>query len=166
MSSKDKNLSVYTGEVGKMPEDALVAIVVSEWNTEITGALLNAAVATLKENGIKDDDIIVRYVPGSFELPLGAKLLLDNAEPDAVICLGCVIQGETRHFDFICDSVANGIMTLGLEYNTPVIFGLLTPNNMQQAIDRAGGKHGNKGVEAAITALKLIALQYELETEE
>lgn len=166
MSSKDKNLSVYTGEVGKMPEDALVAIVVSEWNTEITTSLLNAAVATLKENGIKDDDIIVRYVPGSFELPLGAKLLLDNAEPDAVICLGCVIQGETRHFDFICDSVANGIMTLGLEYNTPVIFGLLTPNNMQQAIDRAGGKHGNKGVEAAITALKLIALQYELETEE
>jgi 6,7-dimethyl-8-ribityllumazine synthase len=166
MSSKDKNLSVYTGEVGKMPEDALVAIVVSEWNTEITTSLLNAAVATLKENGIKDDDIIVRYVPGSFELPLGAKLLLDNAEPDAVICLGCVIQGETRHFDFICDSVANGIMTLGLEYNTPVIFGVLTPNNMQQAIDRAGGKHGNKGVEAAITALKLIALQYELETEE
>jgi 6,7-dimethyl-8-ribityllumazine synthase len=101
MSSKDKNLSVYTGEVGKMPEDALVAIVVSEWNTEITTSLLNAAVATLKENGIKDDDIIVRYVPGSFELPLGAKLLLDNAEPDAVICLGCVIQGETRHFDFI-----------------------------------------------------------------
>lgn len=166
MSSKDKNLSVYTGEVGKMPEDALVAIVVSEWNTEITTSLLNAAVGTLKENGIKDDDIIVRYVPGSFELPLGAKLLLDNAEPDAVICLGCVIQGETRHFDFICDSVANGIMTLGLEYNTPVIFGVLTPNNMQQAIDRAGGKHGNKGVEAAITALKLIALQYELETEE
>jgi 6,7-dimethyl-8-ribityllumazine synthase len=166
MSSRDKNLSVYTGEVGKMPEDALVAIVVSEWNTEITTSLLNAAVATLKENGIKDDDIIVRYVPGSFELPLGAKLLLDNAEPDAVICLGCVIQGETRHFDFICDSVANGIMTLGLEYNTPVIFGVLTPNNMQQAIDRAGGKHGNKGVEAAITALKLIALQYELETEE
>jgi 6,7-dimethyl-8-ribityllumazine synthase len=166
MSSKDKNLSVYTGEVGKMPEDSLVAIVVSEWNTEITGALLTAAVDTLKENGLTDEGIIIRYVPGSFELPLGAKFLLDNAEPDAVICLGCVIQGETRHFDFICDSVANGIMTLGLEYNTPVIFGVLTPNDMQQAVDRAGGKHGNKGVEAAITAVKMIALQYELETEE
>lgn len=166
MSSKDKNLSVYTGEVGKMPEDTLVAIVVSEWNTEITGSLLTAAVDTLKENGLTDEGIIIRYVPGSFELPLGAKFLLDNAEPDAVICLGCVIQGETRHFDFICDSVANGIMTLGLEYNTPVIFGVLTPNDMQQAMDRAGGKHGNKGVEAAITAVKMIALQYELETEE
>lgn len=166
MSSKDKNLSVYTGEVGKLPENPLVAIVVSEWNTEITESLLNAAVDTLKQNGLTDEDIIVRHVPGSFELPLGAKFMLDNAEPDAVICLGCVIQGETRHFDFICDAVANGIMTLGLEYNTPVIFGVLTPNNMQQAVDRAGGKHGNKGVEAAITALKLIALQYELETEE
>lgn len=166
MSSKDKNLSVYTGEVGKLPENPLVAIVVSEWNTEITESLLNAAVDTLKQNGLTDEDIIVRHVPGSFELPLGAKFMLDNAEPDAVICLGCVIQGETRHFDFICDAVANGVMTLGLEYNTPVIFGVLTPNNMQQAVDRAGGKHGNKGVEAAITALKLIALQYELETEE
>lgn len=166
MSSKDKNLSVYKGEVGKLPENPLVAIVVSEWNTEITESLLNAAVDTLKQNGLTDEDIIVRHVPGSFELPLGAKFMLDNAEPDAVICLGCVIQGETRHFDFICDAVANGIMTLGLEYNTPVIFGVLTPNNMQQAVDRAGGKHGNKGVEAAITALKLIALQYELETEE
>lgn len=166
MSSKDKNLSVYTGEVGKLPEDPLVAIVVSEWNTEITGALLTAAVDTLKENGLTDDDIIVRYVPGSFELPLGAKFMLENAEPDAVICLGCVIQGETRHFDFICDAVANGIMALSMEFNTPVIFGVLTPNDMQQAIDRAGGKHGNKGVEAAVTALKMIALQYELETEE
>ena len=166
MSSKDKNLSVYTGEVGKLPEDPLVAIVVSEWNTEITGALLTAAIDTLKENGLTDDDIIVRYVPGSFELPLGAKFMLENAEPDAVICLGCVIQGETRHFDFICDAVANGIMALSMEFNTPVIFGVLTPNDMQQAIDRAGGKHGNKGVEAAVTALKMIALQYELETEE
>jgi 6,7-dimethyl-8-ribityllumazine synthase len=166
MSSKDKNLSVYTGEVGKLPEDPLVAIVVSEWNTEITGALLTAAIDTLKENGLTDDDIILRYVPGSFELPLGAKFMLENAEPDAVICLGCVIQGETRHFDFICDAVANGIMALSMEFNTPVIFGVLTPNDMQQAIDRAGGKHGNKGVEAAVTALKMIALQYELETEE
>lgn len=166
MSSSDKNLSVYKSEFGPLPDDALVAIVVSEWNTEITGAMLNAAVATLKEHGVNDDGIIIRYVPGSFELPLGAKFLLDNAEPDAVICIGCVIQGETRHFDFICDSVAQGVMTLGLEYNTPVVFGVLTPNDMQQAIDRAGGKHGNKGVEAAATALKMIALQFELEGEE
>lgn len=165
MSSKDKNLSVYNGEMGKLPEDALVGIVVSEWNTEITGALLNAAVETLKQHGLEDDDIIIRYVPGSYELPLGAQLLLDNAEPDAVICLGCVIQGETRHFDFICNSVSQGIMQLNLDYNTPVIFGVLTPNDMQQAIDRAGGKHGNKGVEAAATALKMIALQYEIENE-
>lgn len=163
MSSKDKNLSVYNKELGNMPDDALIGIVVSEWNTEITGALLQGAVDTLKEHGLTEDDIIIRYVPGSFELPLGAQLLLDNAEPDAVICIGCVIQGETRHFDFICNSVSQGIMTLNLEYNTPVIFGVLTPENQQQAADRAGGKHGNKGIEAAATALKMIALQYEIE---
>lgn len=149
-----------------MPEDTLVGIVVSEWNTEITEALLAAAVDTLKEHGLTDDDILIRHVPGSFELPFGAQLLLDNAEPDAVICLGCVVQGETRHFDFICSSVSQAIMQLNLDYNTPVIFGVLTPENQQQAIDRAGGKHGNKGVEAAITALKMIVLQNEIETEE
>jgi len=149
-----------------MPEDTLVGIVVSEWNTEITEALLSAAVATLKEHGLTDDDIIIRHVPGSFELPLGAQFLLDNAAPHAVICLGCVIQGETRHFDFICNSVSQGIMQLNLDYSTPVVFGVLTPENQQQAIDRAGGKHGNKGVEAANTALKMIALQNEIENEE
>lgn len=163
MSSKDKNLSVYNKNLGQLPEDTLVALVVSEWNTEVTGALLQGALDTIKEHGLTDDNIIIRYVPGSFELPLGAKFLLDNAEPDAVICIGCVIQGETRHFDFICSSVSQGIMTLGLEYNTPVIFGVLTPENQQQAMDRAGGKHGNKGVEAAATALQMIALQYEVE---
>ncbi len=98
------------------------------------------------------------YVPGSFELPLGALRLLNTEKYNSVICLGCVIQGETRHFDFICDAVSHGIMDLNLRTNTPVIFGVLTTNTLQQAKDRAGGKHGNKGVEAGITALKMIAI--------
>ena len=94
-------------------------------------------------------------VPGSFELPLGAKWILEAHAPDAVLCLGCVIQGETRHFDFICQAVSEGIMQLGLEYKTPVIFGVLTTENKQQALDRSGGKYGNKGVEAAVSALHM-----------
>lgn len=153
MSSAHQNLST----VKDLPNGSGLrfSIVVSEWNEEITSALFNACRQTLLDSGCKQDDIIRTNVPGSFELPLGAKRALDVGKFDAVICLGCVIQGETRHFDFICDAVANGIMRLNLDHKIPVIFGVLTPENMQQAIDRAGGKHGNKGVEAAVTALKM-----------
>jgi 6,7-dimethyl-8-ribityllumazine synthase len=133
-------------------------IVVSEWNEEITGALLQGAIEALSLAGAKAENTIIKYVPGSFELTAGASLLLQNKNIDAIICLGCVIQGETRHFDFICDAVAHGITQLSIQYNKPVIFGVLTPNTMQQAIDRAGGKYGNKGFEVGITAIKMAHL--------
>ena len=136
-----------------------IAIVVSEWNPEITEALFDAAYETLLANGCKEKNILRVHVPGSFELPAGAQFVFESKKPDAVICLGCVIQGETRHFDFICDAVANGLVQLSLKYNKPFIFGVLTPNNMEQARARAGGKHGNKGVEAAVTAMKMVALK-------
>lgn len=146
----------YRGD-GDHSED-VIAIVVSRWNNEITDALLEGAKRTLLGAGVEESNISVSYVPGSFELPLGAQMAIRNQDVDAVICLGCVIQGETRHFDFICDAVANGIMSLGLQYHLPVIFGVLTPNNQQQAADRAGGKLGNKGEEAAVTVLEMIDL--------
>ena len=162
MATSLKNLSSYNKDVTPSAEDMRFGIVVSEWNTEITEALLQGAVDALVENGAQLDNIIVKYVPGSFELPLGASYLVDNSEIDAVICLGCVIQGETRHFDFICQAVADGCMKLGLDTSTPVIFGVLTTNDQQQAKDRSGGKHGNKGTEAAITAIKMISLENEV----
>lgn len=138
-------------------------VLVSEWNTEITEALFSGVEQTLLKFGAHADDIIRRNVPGSFELTLGAQLMAECKEFDAIICLGVVIQGETKHFDFICDAVSHGITQLNMKYNLPVIFGVLTPNTMQQAIDRAGGKYGNKGDEAAITAIKMAALKKELD---
>lgn len=131
-------------------------IVVSEWNDQVTESLFTGAVETLLKHGVKKENIFRKNVPGSFELTLGAQWLAELQEIDAVICLGCVIQGETRHFDFICDAVAHGITNVGLKFNKPVIFGVLTPDTLQQALDRAGGKHGNKGDEAAITAIKML----------
>ena len=110
------------------------------------------------EHGIKEENILVKHVPGSFELPLGAKWMLEHSNVDAVICIGCVIQGETRHFDFISQAVADGIMKVGLDFSKPVIFSVLTCNTMEQAEERAGGKHGNKGVEGAVSCLKMLAL--------
>jgi 6,7-dimethyl-8-ribityllumazine synthase len=159
MSSAHKNLSHFSGEI---PNAAAFrfGIIVSEWNTEITSALLQGAVDALLKAGAKQENIFTHWVPGSFELTLGAQLLLEKANTiDAVVCLGCVIQGETKHFDFICDAVANGITQLNIKYNKPVIFGVLTTNNQQQAIDRSGGKHGNKGEEAAVTAIKMLDLK-------
>jgi 6,7-dimethyl-8-ribityllumazine synthase len=157
------NLSVYDQDsipgAGKMR----FGIVVSDWNSDITWSLLDGAVATLKKHGASDDNIIVKHVPGSFELTLGAQFLAEYDDLDAVICLGCVIQGETPHFTFICQGVTQGITQLNLEYNIPFIFGVLTTNTLQQAVDRAGGKHGNKGDEAAITAIKMGALLHEME---
>ncbi len=162
MSSSQKNLSNYEG--AEVPNGAAmcIGIVVAEWNIAITGALLDGAIKTLLANGVVEKNIFVKHVPGSFELTIGAQFLCENKTIDGVIALGCVIQGETRHFDFICDAVANGVTTVSLKYNKPVIFGVLTPTTLQQAEDRAGGKHGNKGDEAAVTVLKMIALKKSL----
>ena len=155
MTTKKTNLSVYNPDMIPSGKDLRIGIVVSEWNTTITNSLLEGAYSTLVKHGVADENITVEHVPGSFELPTGAKFMFKYGKYDAVICLGCVIQGETRHFDFICDAVANAIAQLAMDENRPVIFGVLTTNDMQQALDRSGGKHGNKGVEAAITALKM-----------
>jgi len=160
-----KNLSAY--DLSSVPEgtDMKFGIVVSEWNYEITGALANGAVETLKKHGVKEDDILVNHVPGSFELTLGGQFFAEYTDVDAIILLGCVIQGETRHFDFICQGVAKGATDLNIKYNLPVIFGVLTTENQQQALDRAGGRLGNKGDEAAVTAIKMVSLQKSFENE-
>lgn len=163
MASALKNLSSYDADTVPSAEGMRFAIVVSEWNTEVTEALYNGALETLLKFGVNKDDVVRRNVPGSFELTLGAQLMAERKEFDAIICIGVVIQGETKHFDFICDAVSKGITDLNLKYNLPVIFGVLTPNTMQQALDRAGGVHGNKGDEAAITAIKMATLKKELE---
>lgn len=154
-----KDLSNYNIESVPSAESMRFGIVVAEWNLEVTGALANGAVNTLKKHGATEENILVKYVPGSFELPLGGQYFAEMENVDAVILLGCVIQGETRHFDFICDGVTQGTIQLNLKYNKPFIFGLLTTLNQQQALDRAGGKHGNKGDEAAVTAIKMVALK-------
>jgi 6,7-dimethyl-8-ribityllumazine synthase len=158
MSSAHKNLSDFSGS--EIPPAATYhfGIVVAEWNAEITNALYQGAYGHLIEYGALPQNIYSYTVPGSFELTAGADLLLKNHKLDAVICLGCVIQGETRHFDFICNAVANGLSNVALKHSKPVIFGVLTTDNQQQAIDRAGGKYGNKGDEAAITAIKMAYL--------
>ena len=163
MATAQKNLSAYNPAEIPSARKMKFGIVVSEWNNEITFALRDSAVKTLVKHGASTDSIVIRHVPGSFELTLGAQWLAESEEFDAIICLGCVIQGETRHFDFICQSVTQGITQLNLVYSIPVIFGILTTNNIEQARDRSGGKHGNKGDEAAITAIKMIALKKELD---
>ena len=134
-----------------------IGVVVAEWNEKITERLYQGAIEALEQCGCTD--IIRKYVPGSFELPLAAQYFLEYTALDAVICLGSVIQGETKHFDFVCQGVVSGIKDVSLKYNKPVIFGVLTDNTLQQAIDRSGGKNGNKGTEAAVTAIKMVALQ-------
>ncbi|HBS86337.1 MAG: 6,7-dimethyl-8-ribityllumazine synthase [Bacteroidetes bacterium GWF2_38_335] len=162
MATSLKNLSDYDITSVPSAENMKFGIVVAEWNTEITGALAKGAHDTLIKHGAKEENIIKKYVPGSFELTLGAQFLAEHTDVDAVICLGCVIQGETRHFDFICQGVTYGITELNMKYNKPFIFGLLTTNNKKQAQDRAGGRHGNKGDEAAYTAIKMVAMKRSL----
>lgn len=156
MSTQLKNLSDFSHTTVPSGANYKFGIIVAEWNAEITGSLYNGALKTLLANGVAEENIISLSVPGSFELTGGAEILLSKrSDIDAVICLGCVIQGDTKHFDFICDAVAQGITNVGIKYSKPVIFGVLTTNNLEQAQDRAGGKHGNKGDEAAITAIKM-----------
>ena len=135
-----------------------MAVIVSAWNPEITESLYEGASQTLLGNGSRQKDIVRIDVPGSYELPSAAALLCGRKDIDAVICLGCVIQGETRHFEFICQAVAQGLIDVSLQYKKPVIFGVLTTNTFEQAMERAGGRHGNKGVEAAATALYMCEL--------
>ena len=156
MATSLKNLSDYSSANIANISSRKFAIIVSEWNVEVTEALYQGAYQTLLKEGAVVENIIRKNVPGSYKLSLAAQWMAQQAEIDAVICLGCVIQGETRHFDFICNAVAYGLTEVALKYNKPVIFGVLTPNTQQQAMDRAGGKHGNKGDEAAITAIKML----------
>lgn len=158
MATQLKNLSDFTHTVVPTAANYRFGIVVAEWNAEVTRALLQGAYQTLLRYGAKEENIFTYPVAGSYELTSGADLLLKKGNLDAVICLGCVIQGETRHFDFICNAVANGLSNVAIKHSKPVIFGVLTTDNQQQAIDRAGGKHGNKGDEAAITAIKMAEL--------
>ena len=158
MSSVHKNLSVFSIENLPDVSSKRFAIVVAEWNSEVTEKLYEGAYQTLINYGVLPQNIIRGNVPGSFELSFGSQIFAQKADIDAVIALGCVIQGETKHFDFICNAVAHGITDVSLKYNKPIIFGVLTPNNQQQALDRAGGVHGNKGDEAAITAIKMLGV--------
>lgn len=162
MASELKNLSVFDSPVPSA-EEMSFGIVVAEWNSNITGPLLEGAVNLLKEAGCKSENIIVRHVPGAYELTYGAELLCEYTDVDAIITLGCVIKGDTPHFDYICMGVTNGINTVQLDNNTPIAFGVLTVNTLEQALERAGGKLGNKGAEAAATAIKMAALKIELE---
>ena len=157
MSTLHKNLSDFSTDTLPNISGKTFAILVSEWNDAITFALAEGAVATLKKHGVTEESIVQHTVPGSFELPLAAQKMAQQDSIDAVICLGCVIQGETPHFDYVCQAVALGIKDVALKYDKPVIFGVLTTDTVAQAQDRAGGKHGNKGDEAAITAIKMLA---------
>lgn len=159
MATINKNLSEYDKESIPNGADFKIGIVVSEWNENITFNLLKGAKSALLENGVKEENIIVHFTPGSFELPLSSQWFLEKDEIDGVVAIGSVIQGETKHFDFVCTATALGIKDVGLKYNKPAIFCVLTDDNEQQAIDRSGGKFGNKGVEAAIACLKMIALK-------
>lgn len=157
MSSANHNLSSYNPDSIPSGKDKIVALVVSEWNQEITFALRDGAMQTLINHGINADDIIIEYVPGSVELTFASRIIADRMDVDAVLALGCVVRGETPHFNYVCDSVTYGISELNLTYDLPFIFGVLTVENQQQALDRAGGKHGNKGIECAVAALKMMA---------
>jgi len=161
MASALKNLSQYDDSNIPDAGEMTFGIVVAEWNAHITHALYEGCYDTLLKHGAKPENIHTMQVPGSFELPAGARLLAGKHNLDAVICLGCVIRGETSHNEYINHAVANGLVNLSIATGRPYIFGLLTTNDEQQALDRAGGKHGNKGVEAAVTAIRMAALKKE-----
>lgn len=161
MASALKNLSEYDESSIPNAEGMCFGIVVSEWNAVVTHALYAGCYETLIKHGVSVDKIHTLQVPGAFELPTGARLLSSRHSPDAVICLGCVIRGETNHHEYINQAVANGLMNLSIASGRPFIFGLLTPNDQQQALERAGGIYGNKGVEAAVTAIRMADLKKE-----
>ena len=158
MATQNKNLSLFDKADIPSAKGMRFGIVVANWNTEITSNLLDGAKETLLKCGTSAFNISVMEVPGSFELVFGAKIMAKKHNLSSIICLGSIIQGETKHFDFICSGVSLGIKDLNIALNIPVIFGVLTDNTLQQAKNRSGGKQGNKGVEAAITAIKMAYL--------
>ncbi len=160
MATAEHHLSEYDPTSVPSGAGRRFALVVSEWNHEITDALCAGARETLLKHGVAENDIVETWVPGSFELALGAQLMLEKGGLDGVVCLGSVVRGETPHFDFVCQGATQGIMAVGLKFSVPVIFGLLTDDTMQQARDRSGGKHGNKGVDCAVALLKMVALKH------
>lgn len=162
MATAYHNLSEYDFNSVPNAENMKFGIVVSEWNFNITGALLEGAINTLKRHGAKEENIQVTTVPGSFELTFGSNQLINKTDVDAVIALGCVVRGDTPHFDYVCMGATQGITQLNTQGDVPVIFGLITTNNMEQAEDRAGGKLGNKGDECAISAIKMIDFVWSL----
>ncbi|MBN4066122.1 6,7-dimethyl-8-ribityllumazine synthase [Candidatus Amoebophilus asiaticus] len=144
--------------------DMHFGIVVAEWNKDITDTLYKGCYETLLKHGALQENIIKEDVPGSFELPLGAQLLAESGKFDAIICLGCIIKGDTKHNEYLSHAVSEGLIHLNLKYNQPVIFGVLTTDNFEQAKERAGGEHGHKGIEAALTAIKMADLKMQLKT--
>lgn len=162
MASSEKNLSYYDHDTIPDGVDMKIGLVVSEWNAQITNGLLEGAKSTLLKHGVPSHSILELTVPGAFELALGAQYLFEQNVVDGLVCLGSVIRGETKHFDFVCHGATQGVMNAGLKYNKPAIFGLLTDENKQQALDRSGGKLGNKGIECAIACMKMIALKRDL----
>jgi 6,7-dimethyl-8-ribityllumazine synthase len=156
MATKFHNLSDY--DFNAVPDASAMrfGLVVSEWNPNITGKLMEGAIHTLKKHGVKDENILVQMVPGSFELTFGSAKMVQSGKVDAVIAIGCVVRGDTPHFDYVCAGTTQGIAQLNAEGRIPVIYSLITTNTMQQAEDRAGGKLGNKGDEGAITAIKMV----------
>jgi 6,7-dimethyl-8-ribityllumazine synthase len=152
-----KNKDFFEDKKHLDAKDLRFGIVVSNWNKEITDNMYEGCYSTLIKSGVKKDNIITNHVPGGFELVFGAKKM-DKNNVDAIICIGSVIQGETKHFDFICNSIALGVKDLNIMLDTPVIFGVLTDNNIGQAMDRSGGKLGNKGIESAIAAIEMALL--------
>lgn len=154
-----KHTKLSKTDISSYVKDLRIGIVSTEWNPAIVDAMLTSAKKTLKGSGLDDDQIVAIVVPGAYELPLGAKLIMENSKVDSVICLGCVIKGETSHDEHINRSISSAIMQLGLMSDIPVIFGVLTTNDEKQAVERSGGKKGNKGEEAALAALKMIDLK-------
>ncbi len=158
MATTNKNLSVYKRETIPNAKDLRFGIVVSEWNSEITEGLFNGSMEALLDCGALPENIVRWNVPGSFELIFGCKKMVNELQVDAIIAIGSVIRGETKHFDFVCSAAAQGIKDLNLQLSAPVIFCVLTDDTLQQARERSGGKHGNKGIEAAIAAIKMATL--------
>ncbi|MEM7162731.1 MAG: 6,7-dimethyl-8-ribityllumazine synthase [Bacteroidota bacterium] len=162
MSTKDREVAQFDANRLSEIHKIKIGIVVSDWNKDITDGLLSGSRIVLEKAGIKEENIHIHKVPGAFELPLGAQFLLEYAQVAGVICLGCVIRGETAHFDYVCQGCSSGIKDVSLKYNAPVMFGVLTDDTKEQSIARSGGKLGNKGEEAAVAALEMLALKNSL----
>jgi 6,7-dimethyl-8-ribityllumazine synthase len=159
MASALHNLSEYNEADLPSAEEMHFGIIVADWNADVTHALYQGCYDTLIKHGAQPERIHTLQVPGTFELPVAARILHGQQKTDALVCIGCVIKGETKHDEYISNAVATGLIQLGLALSKPVIFGVLTPNTQEQALERAGGKHGNKGVEAAVTAIRMVDLQ-------